>query len=101
MDKFSTALETSLVLYLNWKCLKKLYQNQFDEVIEPYRREILKKCDALQTREITRVLFLILKNSAISDSDKDFILYSAAAADIILQRKMQPSSTSMSMLSRN
>lgn len=101
MKSLAVALTVSSMLYMNWKCVKKLYANQFNQIIEPYRREIQRKCEQQNVNEITAVLNSILSEQECALSKKDFILYSAAAADIILERKMPSSTTSMPMASRN
>lgn len=99
MNSLTSVLETSAVLYLNWKLMKKLYENQFDEIIEPYKREILKKCQELQVTDITTALTCILTD--MECSKKDFILYSAAAADIILKRRIPKDAMDTLKPSRN
>ena len=99
MNSLNSVLETSAALYLNWKLMKKLYENQFDEIIEPYKREILKKCQELHVTEVTTALTCILKD--MDCSKKDFIYYTAAAAEIILKRRMPKDAIDTLKPSRN
>jgi len=100
------AMEASAFLYLNWKLAKKIYENQFFEMIDPYRKTILRKCAELRTRDVILALGSILKPTSTNHAEPwvlntDFLLYTAAAAEIILQRKAEEERNAMPIPSKN
>lgn len=94
------ALEISALLYFNWKLVKKIYENQFPEIIEPYTKIILRICAENKSKDVCKALGSILNPDVLESRgariiNKDFLLFTAAAADIIIRRQREESQTVM------